>query len=103
MDLLMRNIESRTASAISKHAAVSCAYELSKFVGPNIFRGRVYDDFQREALDRALRERDMEDQRAVIAVQQGNQFSPFEPPGLLDNLDNPHFSEMTPGLPRGML
>lgn len=101
MDLLMRNIESRTASAISKHAAVACAYELSMLVGPNIFRGRVYDDYQRETLDRALRERQMQQQRAP--KENGTQFSPFEPPGLLDNLDNHQFSKLTPGLPVDMM
>ena len=100
MDLLMRNIESKTASAISKHAAVSCAYELSKLVGPNIFRGRIYDDYQREAFDRAIRERQMQQERSPR--EQGTQFSPFEPPGLLDNLDSHQFSKFSPGLPPGL-
>lgn len=101
MDPLMRNIESRSASAISIHAAGTCAYELSQFIGPNIFRGRVYDDYQREALDKVLRERQLEEQGQPIS--QGTQFSPFEPPGLLDNLDNPFSHKMSPGLPVEML
>jgi hypothetical protein len=107
MDLLMRNIESRSVSALSKHAAATCAYELSVLVGPNIFRGRVYDDYQKEALDRALRERQIEEEKAAPMMQrpQGTQFSPFEPPGLLDNLDYKMQMDgkMTPGLPQGML
>lgn len=107
MDLLMRNVESRTASPISKHAAVTCAYELSTFVGPNIFRGRIYDDYQRDVLDKALRERQLEEERMspLMQQQQKTQFSPFEPPGLLDNLDldSPHSDKMQPGLPPEML
>jgi len=102
MDPLMRNIESRSASAISIHAAGTCAYELSHLVGPNIFRGRVFDDYQRETLDRVIREREMEEQNAPPELHQ-KQFSPFEPPGLLDNLDNPFSHKMSPGLPAEML
>jgi hypothetical protein len=89
MDLLMRNLESSTASAISKHAAASCAQELSVLVGPTIFRGRLYDEHQKEVLDRALRERQIEEQNmgGLTQHQTKKQFSPFEPPGLLDNLD----------------
>lgn len=106
LDLLMRNLESRTASAISTHAAATCAHELSVLVGPNIFRGRLYDDYQRETLDRALRQRQMEeDHMAPMRQQQSTQtqFSPFEPPGLLDNLDNPYSHKMSPGLPAEMM
>eukprot|EP00934_Nitzschia_sp_Nitz4_P001880 Nitzschia sp. Nitz4//scaffold7_size249615//34946//37261//NITZ4_001144-RA/size249615-processed-gene-0.176-mRNA-1//-1//CDS//3329558343//1880//frame0 len=105
MDLLLRNIESRVATAISKHAAVSCAYELGVLVGPNIFRGRIYDDYQREILDQALRERQIEEQNMapLLKQQQQTQFSPFEPPGLLDNLDSPFSNKMSPGLPVEML
>jgi hypothetical protein len=105
LDQLMRNLEARTASAMSKHAAATCAHELSVLVGPSIFRGRLYDDYQRELLDRVLRERKMEEQNmaAMIAHQQKTQFSPFEPPGLLDNLDNPYSSKLSPGLPAEML
>lgn len=102
IDPLMRNLESRTASAISIHAAGTCAYELSQLVGPNIFRGRVYDDYQMEVLDKVLRERELEEQNAA-PVQHKTQFSPFEPPGLLDNLDNPFSNKMSPGLPVEML
>ena len=99
LDLLMRNMESSTASAISKHAAATCAYELGVLVGPNIFRGRIYDDYQKEVLDRALREREIEDRNMAPMLQQQQQqtqFSPFEPPGLLDT---PYSQKMQPGLP----
>jgi len=103
LDLLMRNLESRTASAISKHAAGTCAAELSNLVGPNIFRGRLYDDYQKEVLDRVLRERQMEEQNMSPMMheqQQQTQFSPFEPPGLLDT---PYSQKMQPGLPEGFI
>ena len=103
LDLLMRNLESRTASAISKHAAGACAYELSVLVGPSIFRGRLYDDYQKEALDRVLREREIEEQNMSPMMQQQQQqtqFSPFEPPGLLDT---PYSQKMQPGLPEGFM
>lgn len=105
LDQLMRNLEARTASAMSKHAAATCAHELSVLVGPSIFRGRLYDDYQKELLDKVLRERKMEEQNmaSIIAQQQGTQFSPFEPPGLLDNLDNPFSNKLSPGLPAEML
>mmetsp|Transcript_27446 Transcript_27446/g.60408 ORF Transcript_27446/g.60408 Transcript_27446/m.60408 type:complete len:824 (+) Transcript_27446:216-2687(+) len=103
LDLLMRNLESRTASAISIHAAGTCAYELSKLVGPNIFRGRLYDDYHKEVLDRVLREREIEKQNMspmMQGQQQQTQFSPFEPPGLLDT---PYSQKMQPGLPEGFM
>jgi len=103
LDLLMRNIESRTASAISRHAAIACAHELGTLVGPNILRGRIYDDYQREALDRALRERAIEEGNTspmMMMQQQQTQFSPFEPPGLLDT---PYSQKMQPGLPEGFM
>ena len=103
LDLLMRNLESRTASAISKHAAGACAYELSVLVGPNIFRGRLYDDYHKEILDRVLREREIEEQNMSPMMQQQQQqtqFSPFEPPGLLDT---PYSQKMQPGLPEGFM
>ncbi len=103
LDLLMRNIESRTASAISRHAAIACAHELGTLVGPNILRGRIYDDYQRDALDRALRERAIEEGNMspmMMQQQQQTQFSPFEPPGLLDT---PYSQKMQPGLPEGFM
>jgi hypothetical protein len=103
LDLLMRNLESSTASAISKHAAATCAYELGVLVGPNIFRGRVYDEHQKDVLDRALREREIEERNMAPMMQhQQNQtqFSPFEPPGLLDT---PYSQKMQPGLPPELL
>jgi hypothetical protein len=103
LDLLMRNLESRTASAISKHAASACAYELSTLVGPNIFRGRLYDDYQKELLDKVLRDREIEESNVSPMMkqqQQQTQFSPFEPPGLLDT---PYSQKMQPGLPEGFM
>mmetsp|Transcript_8170 Transcript_8170/g.9501 ORF Transcript_8170/g.9501 Transcript_8170/m.9501 type:complete len:796 (-) Transcript_8170:91-2478(-) len=94
LDLLMRNLESRTASTISKHAAGSCAYELGVLVGPNIFRGRLSDNHQKEALDRVLREREIEE-RSIATIMQPQQMrlSPFEPPGLLDTPIEPGFPQ----------
>jgi hypothetical protein len=102
LDLLMRNLESRTASTLSIHAASVCAYELGKLVGPNILRGRLYDDYQKAVLDRAVREREMEQQSPMMQhhQQQKTQFSPFEPPGLLDT---PYTQKMQPGLPEGFM
>jgi hypothetical protein len=103
LDPLIRNLESSTASAISKHAAASCAYELGVLVGPNIFRGRLYDENQKEVLDRALRQREIEEQNAsamMMMQQNQTQFSPFEPPGLLDT---PYSQKMQPGLPPELL
>jgi len=99
LDLLMRNLESTTASAISKHAAGACAHELSVLVGPSILRGRLYDDYQKQALDRALRERELENMSPMVQDSQSQtQFSPFEPPGLLDT---PYSQKLQPGLPEG--
>jgi hypothetical protein len=101
LDLLLRNLQSTTASAISKHAASTCAFELSQLVGPSIFMGRLQDDRQRQCVEQIFRERQQhEDESGNMmgqhfhAAAQNNeqqqmpkQFSPFEPPGLLDNLD----------------
>lgn len=103
MDPLIRNLESSSASAISKHAAASCAYELGVLIGPNIFRGRLYDDYQKEILDEALRQREIEEQNAAAMMmmqQNQTQFSPFEPPGLLDT---PYSQKDQPGLPPELL
>mmetsp|Transcript_2791 Transcript_2791/g.6110 ORF Transcript_2791/g.6110 Transcript_2791/m.6110 type:complete len:845 (+) Transcript_2791:164-2698(+) len=102
MDLILRNLESSTASAISKHAATTCASELGKLIGPSIFRGRVYDDRQREVLDMALREHEMEERNMAPLLKHNDQkqFSPFEPPGLLDTPYSPKFQ---PGLPPELL
>ncbi|KAG7367216.1 heat repeat-containing protein [Nitzschia inconspicua] len=103
LDLLIRNLESSSASAISKHAAATCAYELGVLIGPNILRGRLFDERQQEVLDRALREREIEERNMAPMLQhQQNQkqFSPFEPPGLLDT---PYSQKMQPGLPPELL
>jgi HEAT repeat len=103
LDLLMRNLESSAASAISKHAAATCAYELGVLIGPNILRGRLFDERQQDVLDRALQEREMEERNMAPMLQQQQnqkQFSPFEPPGLLDT---PYSQKMQPGLPPELL
>jgi len=41
---LFRTISRGTCSALAVHAAADCIRFLSKFVGPNIFRGRLTDD-----------------------------------------------------------
>ena len=94
MDLLMRNLESDTSSAISKHAASACAYELSQLVGPSNFLGRIMDDRQRQIATKVLREREEEEHIRNSGsmphfhpqMQAHSPFSPFEPPGLLDNI-----------------
>jgi len=79
MELLFTNLESRTASALSKHAAGQCAEELANLVGVAIFRARL-DDYQRETYDQTMRERQM----MPKGPGAGDVFSPFGPPGLLD-------------------
>lgn len=79
MDLLMQNLEENTASALSKHAAGQCAEELAQLVGPSIFRGRL-DDFQRDAFDQAIRERQMQPKGPAME----DFSSPFGPAGLLE-------------------
>jgi hypothetical protein len=94
MDLLMQNLESETSSAISKHAASSCAYELSQLVGPSIFLGRIMDDRQRQIATEVLHEREEEERIRSSGtlphfhpqMQAHSPFSPFEPPGLLDSV-----------------
>ena len=78
-ELLFSSLESRTASALSQHAAGQCAEELSQLVGVAIFRARL-DDYQRETFDRVLRERQM----MPKGPAGDDVFSPFGPPGLLD-------------------
>lgn len=82
IELLMSNLESRTATALSKHAAGQCAEELANLVGVGIFRGRIQDDFQREIFDSTMEERKRE--RAMAGP--GDSFSPFGPSGLLDHV-----------------
>jgi hypothetical protein len=82
MDLLLSNMERSTASALSKHAAGQCAEELSQFIGPSIFRGRL-DDYQQRTFDRAMQERQQQMPKGPI---DGAVFSPFGPPGMLDHV-----------------
>lgn len=82
MDLLLSNMERSTASALSKHAAGQCAEELSQFIGPSIFRGRL-DDYQQRTFDRAMQERQ---QQMPKGPMDAAVFSPFGPPGMLDHV-----------------
>ena len=79
LELLFHNMESRSASALSKHAAGQCAEELAQLVGVAIFRARL-DDFQRQVYDQVMHER----QLMPKGPGAGDVFSPFGPPGLLD-------------------
>jgi HEAT repeat len=81
MDLLFSNMESRSASQLSVHAAGQCAEELSLLVGPAIFRGRL-EDYQRDLFDRTMRERQM----MPKGPAGGDSFSPFGPTDLLDGV-----------------
>jgi len=81
LDLLCRDLQSRTASQLAQHAAGQCAAELADLVGEGILRGRLETESQRRALDEVLRNRHQ--QALGIA---GDVFSPFGPPGLLDHL-----------------
>ena len=56
MDLLFNNLESRTASQLSVHAAGQCMEELAILVGTTIFRGRL-EDYQITVFDRTMRDR----------------------------------------------
>ena len=86
MDLLFANIESRSASQLSVHAAGQCAEDLAQFVGPSIFRGRLEED-QQQQFDKVLRERQMMPKGpAVLADGTIAPFSPYGPPGLLDSV-----------------
>jgi hypothetical protein len=79
MELLFRDLESRSASLLNKHAAGQCAADLANLVGLGIFRGRLEEDSQRELLDRVLREQGQHKEPM-------DAFSPFGPPGLLDHI-----------------
>lgn len=92
MDLLFSNLESRTASELSIHAAGQCAEELANLVGMPIFRGRL-DDYQRDTFDRTMREREMMPKGPADAAA----FSPFGPPGLLDTVGGTGVQTAFPG------
>jgi hypothetical protein len=78
-DLMFQNLESRSASQLSVHAAGQCAEELAELVGRGIFRGRLEDN-QRDVFDQVMRERAL-----MPKGPDGDAgFSPFGPPGLLD-------------------
>lgn len=81
MDLLFSNLESRSASQLSIHAAGQCAEELSQLVGASIFRARL-DDYQRETFDKVMRERAM----MPNGPPNDEGFSPYGPAGLLNQL-----------------
>lgn len=74
IEVLMNTMDSRTESALSKHAAGQCAEELGQLVGPLIFRGRL-DDYQQPIYDRVMRER-----ANMPRGPSENFMSPFGPP-----------------------
>ncbi|CAM9187195.1 unnamed protein product [Hapterophycus canaliculatus] len=49
-----------TSSQLARHAAASCIRQLSTFVGPSIFRGRL-NDSQREVMTQTLSPRRCEE------------------------------------------
>ena len=95
MDLLFSNLDSRSASQLSIHAAGQCVEELANLIGMNMFRARL-DDYQRDTFDRVLRERAMMPKGPDGAS--GAEFSPFGPPGLLDNVGKQHPGGTHPGI-----
>lgn len=77
MDMIVDNLDEKNhASQLSVHAAGQCAEELSNLVGPGIFRGRLEEDWQREILDNAMKER-REMCNSRMTPSEG--FSPFGP------------------------
>jgi hypothetical protein len=91
LDLLFSNLDSRTASALSKFAAGQCMEELAAFIGEPFFRGRL-DEFQCETYDRVRRERERmpTGPSGCFLNPQGGD-SPFGPTGLIDHHSNtPH-------------
>ena len=74
LDMLIENLDEKNhASQLSVHAAGQCAEELSNLVGKGIFRGRFEEPWQRDILDRAMRERS----QTGMITHEG--FSPFGP------------------------
>jgi len=82
LDLMFSNLEARTASQLSIHAAGQCAEELASLVGVSIFRARL-EDYQREIYDRVVQERKLMPKGPTDAAA----FSPYGPPGLLDSVN----------------
>mmetsp|Transcript_7759 Transcript_7759/g.11120 ORF Transcript_7759/g.11120 Transcript_7759/m.11120 type:complete len:852 (+) Transcript_7759:116-2671(+) len=84
LELLMTNIESKTASALSIHAAKQCVEELATLVSPAIFKGRLMGDLTQEDLfDQVMKERQEMKRTSGAGVGAGDAFSPFGPPDLL--------------------
>jgi len=81
-DLLFSNLESRTASQLSKHAAGQCAEDCADLIGVAIFRGRL-EDYQRDIFDDAMREREAMPKGPAMG---GPSFSPFGPQGLVGQM-----------------
>jgi len=78
MDMMVDNLDEKNhASQLSVHAAGQCAEELSNLVGPGIFRGRLEEDWQREILDNAMKERRQQMSMRQMTPSEG--FSPFGP------------------------
>lgn len=56
LDLLMSTLEDRNGdtSQLARHAASQCAMQLASLVGKSILLGRIWDDSQRQVLERYL-------------------------------------------------
>jgi hypothetical protein len=97
LDLLFSNLDSRTASALSKFAAGQCMEELATLIGEPFFRGRL-DEFQCKTYDRVRRERERmpTGPSGCFLNPQGGD-SPFGPAGLVIHNENaPHPTAPSP-------
>eukprot|EP00547_Thalassionema_nitzschioides_P008795 CAMPEP_0194227694 /NCGR_PEP_ID=MMETSP0156-20130528/42990_1 /TAXON_ID=33649 /ORGANISM="Thalassionema nitzschioides, Strain L26-B" /LENGTH=735 /DNA_ID=CAMNT_0038960187 /DNA_START=82 /DNA_END=2289 /DNA_ORIENTATION=- len=88
LDIIMDTLDSRTASALSKHAAGQCCEELGELVGAGIFRGRL-DDYQQEVYDKAMQER-----RNLPKGPVTDGMSPFGPKGLILSTIHPAVTQL---------
>jgi hypothetical protein len=84
LDLMFSNMESRSASQLSVHAAGQCAEDIANLVGPRIFRARL-EDHQQKTFDTVMRER----QLMPKGPSDGAAFSPFGPPGMIEQINGP--------------
>jgi len=91
LEPLFVNLESTTASALSKHAAGQCAEELAILVGPMILRGRLMGNLDHEELfDQVMQERQQmkRHQQQQHGPNGDGGFSPFGPADLLLGVNN---------------
>ncbi len=54
LELLLATLEDRNTSQLALHAATQCSLQLATLVGKGILLGRVWDDGERQVLERAL-------------------------------------------------